>query len=238
MSDDSTHWTLIRRAQGHGPDARTALGELLKRYERTITAMFRSYRRPPGYAPEETTQEFLTRTLARGDILKLDESKGGFRAWLGVAVRHHVMNSWAAFFAAKNPEPHTVGSVDYDVVGRETPERVLLRKFAVDTLRAAEARLRSSHKDRARFDALRPFLPGPDMNLEARKVAAARLGTTPPGLGKELYELRKAFAECLRLTVASTLDLDPDDPASSVPIERELRELHASLYAGDGVVVA
>jgi len=237
MTQDSTHWTLIRRAQGQGRAADRALGELLKRYERSITAMIRSCRRPPGDQPEDITQEFLMRTIARSDIGKLDESKGGFRQWLGVAVRRHVRNRWKAWWAAKNLERRTVLSDDYDVEGHETPERVLLRGFAVDTLREAEARLRKRHKDCARFEALRPFLPGPDMNLEARKVAAARLGTTSAKLGKEIYELRKSFAECLRLTVASTLDLDPDDPTSSVPIEQELLELHASLYAGDPVVV-
>ena len=48
MTQDSTHWTLIRRAQGEGRAANIALGELLMRYERFITAIIRSSRHPPG----------------------------------------------------------------------------------------------------------------------------------------------------------------------------------------------
>jgi hypothetical protein len=227
--NDSTEWTLIRLAQGHGPEARAALGRMIERYQASIVGLIRHYRHPPHLTAEEMKQEFLMRVLAREDVLALDPAKGKFRAWLAIAVRRHVMNAWDAWWAGSNPSPHTDYSESYEVVSSETAQHALLRKFAVDTLRHAESRLRARATDPSRFEALRRFLPGPDMALDQAKAVAEELHMTPGALRKAVHDLRQDFVACLRAAVADTLGLDPDEPGTKAAIAQELRELHASL---------
>lgn len=115
----------------------------------------------------------------------------------------------------------------------ETAEHELLRSFAVDTLSHAARLQRARAANPARFEALRQFLPGPDMDLEEIAVVARRLGLTAAATRKAIHDLRKQFHECLLEAVADTLDPeDPppgNEPGPRPAVERELAELYASL---------
>src|SRR3954451_2166688 len=67
-----TRWTLIRRAQGTGEDARAALGTLIQRYEGFVVALIRAFRPPWDQSPEDLKQAFFAEICRRGDIHKLD----------------------------------------------------------------------------------------------------------------------------------------------------------------------
>jgi hypothetical protein len=55
----STRWSVIRRAQADGPEARIALGQLVMRYDGFIEAALRRARRPPDLTLDDAKQEFL-----------------------------------------------------------------------------------------------------------------------------------------------------------------------------------
>jgi RNA polymerase sigma-70 factor (ECF subfamily) len=234
-SSPKTQWSLIVRAQGEGPSARIALGQLLQRYEPSIICMIRYFRAPPDQTLEELKQEFFTRTLEYGGIAALDRSKGSFRAWLKRAVRNYLANCWDAWNAQKNPGRRIEYPRAFDATCGETPERILDRKFAADTLCYVLERLRLAAPDRARFDALERFLPGPELSLDALDVTAARLGMTSTALRVAIHRLREGFGSQLRQAVADTLDVDLSDSAGKAEVERELGRQYRSLFQSDDV---
>jgi DNA-directed RNA polymerase specialized sigma24 family protein len=231
LSRSSTQWTLIVRAQGHGPEGRAALGQLIGRYERSIVSMIRCLRPPPNQTPEEIKQEFLTRVLERDDFAALDSSKGSFRCWLKQAVRRHLFNAWDARNAQKNPERHTDHPDGFDATcgESESPEQIMNRKFAADTLSYVVQRLAVTAPDPARFEVLKRYLPGPELSLDALAPIARQLHMTVTALRKAIYDLRERFKILLTEAVADTLDIDPTDPAGKSAVERELALLYRSL---------
>lgn len=236
----STQWSVIRRAQAGGPDSRVALGLLVSRYDGFVLASLRRARRPPDLSVEDAKQEFLVRLLK--DLPRVVEGRGKFRGWLSCALRSYLHNTWRRWWAKTNPAPHTE-CVDahsesfgvFELNTSQTAEHELLRSFALDTLKHAERLQRERLSNPERFEALRQFLPGPDMDFEEIAGVAQRLGLSPVATRKAIHDLRLQFRECLKEAVADTLDpddADPDDPSdgAAVAIERELRQLGASLF--------
>lgn len=76
LASHKTQWSLIVRAQGEGPQARAALGQLLQRYERTILSTIRYFRHPPDQTAEEVKQE-SARAVPAGSFARSRSSLGG-----------------------------------------------------------------------------------------------------------------------------------------------------------------
>lgn len=234
-----TQWSLIVRAQGEGPPARAALGQLLQRYERAILSTIRYFRHPPDQTPEEIKQEFLTRIIECHAIAALDRGKGTFRSWLRRAVKNHLCNSWDAWNADKNPIRRTDYPDAFDATSGESSEQLLDAKFAADTLDYVTEQLRLSAPDKARFEALREFLPRVTPRLEVVAPAApsldgvaaiaASLGMTRTALSVAALRLRVAFTKRLTAAVADTLDIDITQPDGKAEVEREMRLLYRAL---------
>src|SRR5580765_2019860 len=82
-----THWTLVLRARGDSPEARSALSDLCGAYYGPVLAFIRR----SGYDEEsarDLTQEFFSRLLARQGIDTVDPQRGRFRSFLLGAVKH------------------------------------------------------------------------------------------------------------------------------------------------------
>lgn len=247
QSCKKTQWSLIVRAQGDGPQARAALGQLLQRYERTIISIIRCLSHPPDQTPEEIKQEFLTRIIERQDIAALDRGKGTFRSWLRCAVKNHLRNTWDAWNAERNPARRTDYPDAFEVTSEESPEQLLMGKLAADTLDYVTAQLRLGAKNLARFDAFKEFLPRTSPALELvrpvdaplQKIAplAASLGMTRTAANVAICRLREKFEEGLDAAVADTLDVDLEDPAGKAEVEREKRLLFRDLYEPAGFFV-
>src|SRR6478672_5989857 len=97
QSNSSTVWSVILRAQGSGPVAQAAYGDLIRRYERAVLAYFRRARRPPGYTAEDLKQEFFARVLKGKYLSKLDPERGRFRGWLHKVMRRFLAGFWRTF---------------------------------------------------------------------------------------------------------------------------------------------
>jgi hypothetical protein len=222
----STLWSVIRVAQGSGPHARAALGELIRRYEKSVEALIRHRGHPPDQTPEDLKQAFFARILAGNGIARLDKSRGQFRGWLHTAVVRFLYNDWDRWNAEKAGNTIT-GPLTSDPTGGDDPERRYLVAFAWDTLRHAADRVREDERDKERFDSVRRFLPGPDVALAALAPIAESLEMSRTALAAHICHLRARFREILRIVVADTIDLD----ATSVDAEQEIEKEMASVYA-------
>lgn len=229
-SFSSTRWSIIRRAQAGGPEARVALEQLVRRYEGFIEAALRRARRPPDLTVEDAKQEFLEQLLK--DLPRVVQGRGKFRGWLSCALHSHMCNARRRWWAQRNPGPLTECFDFLEPSTSHTAEHELLRRFAIDTLKHAAGLQRSRSSNPERFEALRHFLPGPDMNFEEIATVARRLGLTAVATRKAIYDLRKEFRTCLHEAVADTLDQEEvaDDAAASAAVEQELKQLCSSLF--------
>lgn len=229
----STRWSVIRRAQAGGPEARVALDQLVVRYDSFIEAALRRARRPPDLSVEDAKQEFLEQLLR--DLPRVVQDRGKFRGWLSCALHSYVCNARRRWWAKSNPGPATECVEFPEPSTPHTAEHELLRSFALDTLRHAARLQRSRTSNLERLEALRHFLPGPDMNFEEIAMVARRLGLTVGATRKAIHDLRAQFGECLREAVADTLDPEElaDEDAAGEAVERELRQLRESLFLPD-----
>jgi hypothetical protein len=209
----STRWSLIVRAQAQGSGTRVALGELIGHYENFVVWLIRHHGHPPDTNPEELKQEFLEGVLRRNDIAKLDRARGSFRGWLGLAVRRFLMNEWDKWKAAsagrRGTSPVGLQAVDVEAPPDDASEREFVRHVV---LRALSLH-RAEERDKARFDALARFLPGPQMDLVELAPLAGSLGMTSNALAKAICLLRGRFRELLRAAVRDSLDLEPPPEA-------------------------
>jgi DNA-directed RNA polymerase specialized sigma24 family protein len=228
----ATSWTVIRRAQGQGLEARAALEELISRYDGFILTLIRHTRRPPDLTLEDAKQEFLERLLK--DLPRVVEGKGRFRGWLASAVHSYGCNVWKRWWSLKNAARHFEHCDVLEVSTTESAEHRLLQSFALDTLGHAQDLQRSRTPNPQRFEALRQFLPGPDMDFEEIGQVARRLVLSPAATRKAIWDLRQQFRECLLEAVADTLDEEALATAGSAgttaAAERELAELYACLF--------
>jgi DNA-directed RNA polymerase specialized sigma24 family protein len=232
LSFQSTHWSVIRRAQAGGPEARDALEQLIRRYDGFVLASLRRARRP-----RDLTLERLLKDLPR-----VEEGRGKFRGWLSCAMRSYLCNAWKRWWAKTNPSPHTDCFDVLELNTSHTAEHELLRSFALDTLRHADRLQRQRLSNPERFEALRQFLPGPDMNFEEITAVARPLRLSAVATRKAIHDLRAQFRECLNEAVADTLDLEEcaaaDSAAEALAVERELKQLCASLFPAGSSEVA
>jgi len=234
-SSTPTQWTLILRAQGSGPEARAALGDLLRRYEGFIVWVIRKRGHPPDVTPDDLKQEFLTDVWRRNDIAKLDRTRGSFRAWLSQSIRHFLCNEWKKWRKLSGGKGIT-DVTQFDAVHSWTPEDdVCTRAFMTHTIQHVLAVQRSEARDQELFDKLARFLPGPQLDLVELAPYARSLDTTRGALARRICMMRARFRELLREAIGDTLDLPPgpEDPmpaaAAASAIDIELRELLKAL---------
>ena len=224
----STRWSLIVLAQGAGPEARAALGELIRRYDGSVIALIRGRPHPPDQTAEDLKQEFFARVLKRDDISRLHPDRGHFRGWLRTAVHRFVLNDWDRWHSI-TPGHTVTDSLVVDLACGETPEHLYLSAFSWDTLLHALVRLRDESDDKARFDALKRFLPGPQVDIDALAPIAASLKMTRTALAAAICRLRERLAELLREALAETLDLDLSQPGAKGELDREMALIYRAL---------
>lgn len=240
---EQTQWTLIVRAQGEGEEARRALGELVRAYQRTVRLLVSRQPLPRGMEVEDVVQDFFQGIVRRGDILRIDPDKGRFRGWLTVAVRHHVANARRTYFAQRKGNKETV-SVDFndperaDSV-RPTLEsstaaalRELLRAEALDVCDETIRRMTLKRRKPEQFRRLARLLPGRQLDPRPLRDEAAALGMAEATLRDKMNDLRAEFRNTLCEVVADGLQLPSgEDPLFNPLVRQELEELFNALGA-------
>ena len=222
----TTRWTVVRAAGGTSlPDARAALESLCETYWSPVHAFVRRSGRSEDEA-SDLTQAFFTRVIEKGDFGNARDTLGRFRTFVLTAVRHFLSNQADYERAAKRGggQAHAPIGVQTgedpqrfpDPASDETPERIFEQRWALTVIDTAMARLEreSAGADEARlFETLRPFLTGDDgaSYADAAQVLQKAEGTVRVAV----HRLRRRFGQCLRETLADTVD-DPADVAAEL----------------------
>lgn len=224
----TTRWSLVAAAGGvPSTEARAAFAALCETYWSPVYDFIRC----TGHSSDDArdlTQAFFARVLEKQDFKTARAERGRFRSFLLAAVRHFVANQIDHDRAAKRGGDHvhlSIGPAAGDERGGvpdpacgESPEAVYERRWALATLDAAMTRLGNEYERRGRrqvFETLRGFLTDDGAGSAA---CADALGLTDGSIRVAVHRMRRRFGECLRDTLADTVD----DPAD---VDRELEFL-------------
>jgi RNA polymerase sigma factor (sigma-70 family) len=214
----TTRWSLVLAAGRDGtPLAREALEKLCGLYWSPLYDFVRRQGLPADKA-RDLTQGFFARMLEKKDLAIADPSRGRFRAWLLMCIKHYLLNEWDREQAIKRPDSRL--QVNFDEAERHfsaglasklTPERVFVRSWAEKLLqhvlsvlgdnyvRAGKARL---------FDSLKMTLTG-EKGASYARIAEA-LGKTEAAVKIEASRLRKRYQELLYQEISHTVESPKD----------------------------
>ena len=210
----TTRWSLVRASSSRSEEGRAALGELCERYWPALYALARRGGSKPD-AAEDAVQGFLEGVIRRGDIARVDEAKGSFRAYLGTAFRRYLMNEAAAARTLKRGGGVVTAPLDAEAHYGEfdesdDPAQLFERAFARRTLETALERLRRDYESRGKrdqFDELRSTITAPDDSMD-REALASSLGMTRGALDVAIHRLRSRYREALLGAVRDVTESD------------------------------
>ena len=211
----STHWSLLAKATlGGQTEARSALGELCRRYWAPLKHFIRSR----GYSEveaEDITQAFLLHLLEHSTLRRPDPLRGKFRSFLLGALVKFLSHERERRLTQKRggQQPHvSVETLDEQeglaspgVAGDEETE--FDRKWALTVLRAALERVERAYVEAGQeglFAILRSFLPG-GTPLPSYEESAERAGLSLAALNSQVHRMRRQFRDAVRTEVASTV---------------------------------
>jgi RNA polymerase sigma-70 factor (ECF subfamily) len=210
----ATRWTLVRKAQGRGEEARAALSELCAIYYEPVLQFTRRWCGDAERA-KDLAHGFFEDLLGRENLGAADPAKGRFRSYLLAAVKHFLSHRREREAAAKRgggveqvpldeaPEPGV--SPDWEREFDRAWALALIGR-ALDSL-AGEMRAAGRQ---AQFEVLRPWLDGGPSGDAA--AAGEALGLAPTALKVAVHRLRQRFRQKVREEVAATTT-DPEDTA-------------------------
>jgi RNA polymerase sigma-70 factor (ECF subfamily) len=238
----TTRWSLVTAAGRWRPDAaddeaRAALGELAEAYWPPLYA----YARRRGSERDEAAdlvQGFFARLVEKGGLEAEQRERDRFRAFLLTAFQRFCANRAADARALKRgggKAPLSLEALTLDreedglrdlaeLAGGEPPERTFQRRWALQVMERALARLALEQERAGKRDlygALRPHL-SPGEAAPPHAEVAARLGTSEGAVKVALHRLRRRYGELVREEVAGTL-------ADPTAVEAELAALIEAL---------
>ncbi|MBI3724824.1 sigma-70 family RNA polymerase sigma factor [bacterium] len=230
----TTRWSLIVASREPEP-RRAALSELLATYWKPLYF----YARRKGLtveAAKDAVQGFFAHLL-EGDFLeRLDPGKGSFRAYLRMALDHHLANQREAQAALKRGGGARTVSLDFDVAetqlasALEEPASAYDHEWALGVMERALGKLEREHDEGARkgrFETVRRFFAtSPEENPGAPpsySEAAAACGLGVPAFKALLHRTRARFRRLVREEIAETVSPGSGD------IEAEISHLLEAL---------
>jgi len=208
--------------------ARGALEDLCQTYWYPLYAFIRR----SGHAREDAqdlAQEFFARLLSRDWLAQVDESKGRFRSFLLVALKHFMANEMDKAQALKRGGGRKFISLDEVAAERryqlepahfESPDKIFERRWAIQILDKALAALQQEHLHEEKgvvFDTLKDCLTGSRESIPYAQLAP-RLGVNVGALKVMVHRFRGRYRDLLREQVARTVD----EPSQ---IDAEMRHL-------------
>lgn len=219
----TTRWSLIREAGADSGQGRRALETLCRQYRPAALAYIRACGHD-SEAAEDLVQGFFERFLAREMYRTADPSRGRFRTFLRVSLRHYLVNEGKAAARLRRQPAGFDEDIDPDSLLAQDagPERAFERAWALTLLDHAMRRLadEAAAQGKAELHAqLREFLlERPDSEDYARVAAAT--GLRPNTIAVAIHRQRQRLRELVAEEVAHTVA----DPAQ---VEEELARLGA-----------
>jgi len=220
MEFPTTRISMVRAAGLRDARGQDALADLYRLYWPPLYEFVRRL----GYdrdQAQDLTQGFVARMIEKNALQRFRQERGRFRSFLLASLKHYLANERAAAGALKRggevgPVPlEDAGAVRDDL----TPEKVFERRWAVELLQRAMARVREG----PHFDRLRAHLTGDAERVPYRELGQ-ELGMSEGAVKVALHRLRQRFHEALREEVAETVT-HPEE------IGDEIRYLLAALSA-------
>ncbi len=230
----TTHWSVVRTAQGESPAAQVALEKLCRTYWRPIFAFLRRQ----GIRPEEAedlTQGFFAQLLERGSLSAVRKEKGRLRSYLLGALKYFLADEQRRAMAIKRgkgqrliplEELRSENRVEMEPADPVTAEMIYERRWALTVLEQVLDRLKNEYRtagNAALFDSLKQLLPD-EPGSPSQAEIAAHLGMTENALRQAFYRFRQRYQSLLREEIAHTVATPGD-------IEDELRHLIAVVEA-------
>lgn len=209
----STRWTLVRRAQGDGTEARAALSELCEIYYQPVLLFTRSWCGDADRA-QDLAHGFFEDLLGRESIGAADPVKGRFRTYLLGSVKHYLARQRERDGAAKrggeftripledSHEFHHERELEFDKAWALALIRRALDSLGVEMEKSGKAR---------QFEILRPWLDGGSAG-DVSEVGPA-LDLSPTALKVAIHRLRQRFRQKIREEITATT-ADPEDAAA------------------------
>ena len=213
----TTQWTQVinARDRNDGETGRKALENLCGNY----WAPLYGYVRRKGYQPadaKDLTQGFFVHLLNDNSLARVDREHGRFRSFLLVCINNHLHNEWRKNSAKKRGGEFKLLSVDWenaesnfqlDAFDHKSPEYYYEKKWALEVLGRALARLRKSYEESGKgelFNTLKPYLTA---EAERGQVAviAEQLGMKTSAVRMAVSRLRKRYRDMLRFEVNDTV---------------------------------
>lgn len=215
----NTRWSLILAGKAGGDARRAAYDELALGYAEPIRAYLRcAWTRSPDRV-DDLAQAFFAWSLESGFLAKADPTRGRFRAFLKVALRHFVFEqqrkeraSMRGGDVTTEPLMRADGSaVDVHDPAAASAEDVLDRAWKNALVRRALERLRDEFERDGRaavYAVFRDYVLEPTTEIDYATVAA-RHGLTKVDVSNYLQRAKTRFRAVLRAEVTDTVR-DPD----------------------------
>jgi RNA polymerase sigma-70 factor (ECF subfamily) len=221
----------VVRVNDEPGEARRALGELCRLYWYPLYAFVRRQGRS-AHDAQDLTQEFFRQLIEKDWLASVERSRGRFRSFLLVAIKHFLANQWDYAHAQKRGG--TAEIIPLDALTAEqryalepadsvTPEKLFERRWALELLAQSLQKLRAEFEESGRgkvFEELKPTLTGDSAASHAE--IAQRLHASESAVKAAAHRLRQRYRELIRAEIAETVD----DPAE---IDSELECLFTAL---------
>jgi len=225
----TTHWSVVLDAGG---DSSSKRSDALEKLCRTYWYPIYVYVRRDGHSPhdaQDLTQEFFGRMLRLNSFNGVSPSKGKFRTFLLVSLKHFLSDMRDAAGALKRGGGQLLLSLDEE--GAElryqmepssdfAPDEAFDRRWLRVIMEQALARLQDEHSANGKarsFAELKTFLENPADDGEYDRAAAA-LGINAGAVAVAVHRLRQRYRDLVRASIANTV-------SSPAEFAEELRHL-------------
>jgi len=228
-----TRWSVVLAAGSRQTAcARDALETLCRTYWHPIYSFIRRQGHSPHDA-QDLTQEFFARMLQKNYLGAVDRTKGKFRSFLLVCLKHFLANEWDKAGAQKRGAhpilvPINVQSAEtsYGLEPAEsvTADKLFERRWALALLEQVLARLREEYTrdGKARvFNELKTTITGERRSVPYAEIGA-HLDMSEGAVKVAVHRLRQHYRDVLREEIAHTVSC-PEE------VEEELRALFSAL---------
>ncbi len=232
---NTTRWSVIESA---GSVDSAAAGVALEQLCKTYWSPVYAYARCLGHSPDDAldlAQGFFEKVIAGGYFAHANRSRGRFRSFLLVSLKHFIFNQHAKERAVRRggrftflPLDQSTAETQFKIepVDQNSPDKAFERQWALALLDDVMVALRE-HYERAgevrQFEALQTCLTKGRDRLSYAELGRD-IGLSEGAVKVAVHRMRKRYRELLRQKVADTVK----DAGS---VEAELRHLFQALSA-------
>ena len=231
---NTTHWSVVLKAQGESPEAQEALEKLCRTYWRPVYSFVRRQGAGPQDA-EDITQGFFASLLEHKNLSAVRKEKGRLRSYLLGALKYFLADERRRAMAVKRgkgqrfiplEELRVDEHMQMEPADPLTAEMIYERRWASTVLGRVLSRLKDQYREAgnaALFDSLKDLLPD-EPGAPSQADIAARLNMSENAVRQAFYRFRQRYQSLLREEIAQTVATPGD-------VEDELRHLIAVIRA-------